>query len=193
MEKYGAAGIELNLSCPHAKGLGMEIGSDPKMIRSIVRAVVKKVEIPVFAKLTPQTPDIIALGRAAAESGAAGLVAINTIKAMKIDISTAMPVLGNRIGGYSGPAVKPVGVRAVYELSSDLDIPVIGVGGITTGEDVAEYMMAGAAAVQIGSAVMYNGVDAFDRIHRELRMFMESSGYTDVKKLIGAAIRSQDD
>jgi dihydroorotate dehydrogenase (NAD+) catalytic subunit len=107
---------------------------------------------------------------------------------MKIDTATGLPVLGNKIGGYSGPAIKPIGVRAVYELSSKIDIPIIGVGGISTGEDVAEYLMAGASAVQIGTVLMDHGIDAFDVIHRQLRKFMEEYNYTDVKNLIGKAV-----
>jgi dihydroorotate dehydrogenase (NAD+) catalytic subunit len=190
MEEAGVSALELNLSCPHAKGLGLELGSDPEMVKNITSAVTSEVNIPVFAKLTPHTPNLVELGEAAVAGGAKGLVAVNTIKAMKIDTATGTPVLGNIIGGYSGPALKPIGVRAVYELSAaELGIPVIGVGGVMTGEDVVEYLMAGASAVQLGSAVFYDGMNAFDKIHRELRSFMESNNYSNINDIIGLALR----
>ena len=188
MEASGVSGIELNLSCPHAKGLGLEVGSDPKMVKSIVSSVTKSVKLPVFAKLSPHTHDIVKLGSTAVDAGAAGLVAINTIKAMKIDIASGKPVLGNKIGGYSGPAIKPIGVRAVYELCSELDVPVIGVGGIMTKEDVVEYLMAGAKAVQIGSAVYYDELAVFDKINRELRSYMEEHSYSSIDDIVGKAL-----
>ena len=187
MEGYGARAIELNLSCPHAKGLGLEIGSDPKMVKKVVSAVRDAVKIPVLAKLTPHTPNIVDLGRAAADGGADALVAINTIRAMSINTITGAPVLGNKIGGLSGPALKPIGVRAVYELSSELDITVVGCGGITNGPDVIEYMMAGAAAVQVGSAAFYRGTDVFKKIELELIEFMKAQDIKDINDIIGIA------
>lgn len=189
MEGLGVSAVELNLSCPHAKGLGLELGSDPEMVKNIVSEVTKAVKVPVLAKLTPHTPNIVELGTAAVDGGAKALVAINTIRAMKIDVATGRPVLGNKIGGYSGPAIKPIGVRACYELKSELDVPVIGVGGIMNGEDVVEYLMAGACAVQLGSAVFYDGIEVFDRIHRELRQIMEDHNYSTINDIIGLALK----
>lgn len=188
MEGLGVDGIELNLSCPHAKGLGLELGSDPDQVKDCVGAVKEAVKLPVFAKLTPHTPRIVDLGAAAMEAKADALVAVNTIRAVSIDIKTGTPVLGNKIGGYSGPALKPIGVRAVYELRSELDIPVIGVGGIMTGEDVVEYLMAGAAAVQIGSGVFYEGIEIFNKIEDELLTFMEDNGYAKISDIEGLAL-----
>jgi dihydroorotate dehydrogenase (NAD+) catalytic subunit len=189
MEALGVDAVELNLSCPHAKGYGLELGSDPEMVKSIVGAVSDSVKIPIMAKLTPHTPNIVELGTAAVDAGADALVAINTIKAMKIDTATGYPVLGNKIGGYSGPVIKPIGVRAVYELRSKLDVPVVGVGGVMTGEDVVEYLMAGACAVQVGSAVFYHGMDVFGKIHRELRQLMEEHNYAALTDIIGLALK----
>jgi len=187
MESFGAAAVELNLSCPHAKGLGLEVGSDPKMVKKVVKAVTGAVDIPVFAKLTAHTPRIVELGMAACDGGADGLVAINTIRAMKIDTVTATPVLGNRIGGLSGPVILPIGVRAVYELCSELDITVVGCGGVSRGTDVIEYMMAGASAVQIGSAAYYRGMDVFKKIEKELVQYMSEQNIKDINDIVGVA------
>jgi len=145
--------VELNLSCPHAEGYGAAIGSDPAMVEACTRAV-KSLGMPVWVKLTPNVTDITACGRAAERGGADAIVAINTVKAMRISTDLKRPVLGNRFGGLSGPAIFPVAVRCVYELYDACRIPVIGCGGITTARDVVEMMMAGASAVQIGSAVI---------------------------------------
>ena len=187
MEAYGAAAVELNLSCPHARGYGTEIGSNPATVRSITAAVVKTVDIPIFAKLTPNTRDIASLGLAAEEGGADALVAINTLRAMAIDPYMRMPILGNRYGGLSGPGIKPVGIRCVYELSEAVSIPVIGVGGISTAVDVAEYIMAGASAAQVGTAVQQKGIEIFSKLPDELREFMSREGFKNIQQMRGVA------
>ncbi|MCU0860909.1 MAG: dihydroorotate dehydrogenase, partial [Methanomassiliicoccales archaeon] len=144
MQSYGASAVELNLSCPHAKGYGMEVGVDPEAVRAIVSEVKSAVSIPVFAKLTPNTHRLVEVALAVQEAHGDGVVAINTLRAMCISIEARRPVLSNRGGGLSGPAVKPVGVRCVYDLHAALDIPVIGVGGAEDWRDVVEYIMAGA-------------------------------------------------
>ena len=149
MEDYGASAVELNLSCPHAKGYGMEVGTDPRMVKDIVSAVKSTVKIPVWAKLTPNTHILADIGMAVQEAGGDAVVAINTLKAMVIEPEFARPLLSNKFGGLSGAAVKPVGVRAIYDLKTVLDIPLIGVGGISTWRDAAEYIMAGASAFQV--------------------------------------------
>lgn len=146
------AGIELNLSCPHAEGYGAALGSDPDLVRDCTRAV-RSLGIPIWVKLTPNVTDITACGQAAEDGGADAIVAINTVKAMRISIGLRRPVLGNRWGGLSGKAIFPVAVRCVYDLYETCSIPIIGCGGISTPEDVVEIMMAGASAVEIGSAV----------------------------------------
>jgi dihydroorotate dehydrogenase (NAD+) catalytic subunit len=148
-----ADAIELNLSCPHAQGYGIEVGSEPAKVEAITHSVCKHVDLPIWVKLTPNVTDITALGRAAEKGGADAVVAINTVKGMAIDVASARPVLGNVFGGLSGSAIKPIAVKCVYDLYNALDIPVIGVGGISNYEDALEFIMAGAKAVQIGSAV----------------------------------------
>jgi len=187
MAAAGVAAIELNLSCPHAKGVGAEIGSTPEMVEAVCRAVKSSVKIPVFAKLTPNTSSIASLARAAEAGGADGVVAINTLKAMAISPELARPMLSNRVGGLSGPAVKPVGVRCVYEIFEAVDIPVIGVGGVSSANDALEYIMAGASAVQIGTAVWSSGTAVFPEICDGLTAFMSANGYRSVEEMRGIA------
>lgn len=148
-----ARGFELNLSCPHAEGYGAALGSDPEMVEACTRAV-KRLGLPTWVKLTPNVTDIAACGRAAERGGADALVAINTVRAMRVSVDLRRPVLGNRYGGLSGRAIFPIAVRAVYELYEACNIPVIGCGGVSSARDVLEMMMAGASAVEIGSALI---------------------------------------
>lgn len=187
MEDYGACAVELNLSCPHAKGYGMEVGTDPAMVRDIVSAVKSAVSIPVWAKLTPNTHILADIGRAVQDAGGDAVVAINTLKAMVIVPEFARPLLSNRFGGLSGACMKPVGVRAVYDLKSVLDIPIVGVGGISNWRDAAEYIMAGASAFQVGSAVGTKGIGVFEEINKGLLAFMEEYGYSSIGSMEGAA------
>lgn len=187
MESYGANAIELNMSCPHAKGYGLEIGSDPKLVKEITSDVKNSTNIPIFVKISPNLMNIVEIAKSAEKGNADGIVAINTIKAMKIDLELKMPVLANKIGGYSGKAIKPIGVRCVYEISKNVDIPIIGVGGITTGEDAIEYIMAGASAVQIGSSIYYRGIDSFKKICEEIEDWMEEHGHKSISELIGVS------
>ena len=183
----GADAVELNLSCPHAKGYGAEIGSSPEAVESICRLAKRRTRVPVFAKLTPNTPSIADLARSAERGGADGIVAINTLKGMAIDADARMPILGNRFGGLSGPAVKPVGVRCVYEIYESVKIPVVGVGGIVNGRDAVEYIMAGASAVQIGTAVWSEGPVVFSKVCKEISKFMKENEYQSVKDIVGVA------
>lgn len=187
MEEYGACAVELNLSCPHAKGYGMEIGTDPELVRHIVETVKDSVNIPVWAKLTPNTHILGEIASAAEKGGADAIVAINTLKAMVISPEFAKPFLSNRFGGLSGPAVRPVGVRAVYDLRNIVSIPLIGVGGISNWHDAAEYLMAGADAFQVGSAVLTEGPEVFRKIDEGLRRFMKDYGYGSIRSMVGAA------
>jgi len=149
MQDAGVNALELNMSCPHAKGYGLEIGSNQKNVEKITAKVKSSVSIPVFVKISPNLTDVPKIAQSAEKGGADAIVAINTLKAMKIDIETKRPILSNKIGGYSGKAIKPIGIRCVYEIYKKVDIPIIGVGGINTGEDAIEYLMAGASAIQI--------------------------------------------
>ena len=190
MVGIGVSALELNLSCPHASGYGSELGCDPGIVQNITRGVKKAVNLPVLVKLTPNTSDIVVLGKAAVTGGCDALVAINTVKGMAISPEFAQPILSNKFGGYSGPGIKPIGLRCVYELASaGLNRPIIGVGGINSGKDVVEYLMAGACAVQIGTAVYYHGIDAFSIIVGELKEFMVKNNYGSLNEVIGLAVK----
>jgi dihydroorotate dehydrogenase (NAD+) catalytic subunit len=164
--KGKVAGFELNLSCPHAEGYGAAIGTDPKLVKACTRAVSES-GVPTWVKITPNVTDITTIGKAAEEGGASAIVAINTVKAMRISTGIRRPVLGNRYGGLSGSAMFPIAVRCVYELYESCSIPIIGCGGIGTADNVIEMMMAGASAVEIGSAV-YKDVKIFETIKADL-------------------------
>jgi dihydroorotate dehydrogenase (NAD+) catalytic subunit len=187
MEGIGVHAVELNLSCPHAKGYGAEIGATPERVESICRKTRNRVRIPVLAKLTPNTPSIAALASAAERGGASAVVAINTLKGMAISPEAKMPILANKVGGLSGPAIRPVGVRCVYEIFEAVHIPVIGVGGIASGRDALEYIMAGASAVQIGTAVWLHGPGIFSRVSKEILGFMKENSYSSVGEMVGVA------
>ncbi|TET91636.1 MAG: dihydroorotate dehydrogenase [Methanomassiliicoccales archaeon] len=187
MEDYGASAVELNLSCPHAEGLGQEIGAEPKNVELITKEVKGSVSIPVFPKLTPNVKDIVALADAASKGGADAVVAINSVRAMAISPETKMPILANKIGGLSGTAIRPIGVRCVYEIWREVSIPIIGVGGISSGMDALQYLMAGASAVQIGSGVWIGGPGVFSNVCKEIEEFLEENGHKSVKEVIGAA------
>jgi dihydroorotate dehydrogenase (NAD+) catalytic subunit len=176
--------FELNVSCPHAEGYGAAVGSNPCLVEAVTAAVKETVNVPVWVKLTPNVSDITSIGNAAESGGADAVVAINTLKGMAIDLESGYPVLGNRSGGLSGKAVKPVAVKCVYDLYTALEIPVIGVGGISSWQDAIEMMMAGAAAVQVGSAV-YDRLDIFSEISKGIEAFLQRKGYSDIKELIG--------
>ncbi|WP_337860503.1 dihydroorotate dehydrogenase [Ferroplasma sp.] len=186
MESYGASAVELNLSCPHVNGYGMEVGSDPELVSSIVTEVKSKINIPVYSKLSPNTSDMVKQAMAAEKSDA--YVLINTVKAMKIDINAKKPILSNIYGGLSGDAIKPIGVRYVYEVKKETGKPIIGVGGINNINDALEYIMAGASAVEIGSAISYKGISIFNNLSKGLKEYMETNSINNLNELIGVAI-----
>lgn len=185
VQRGGADAIELNLSCPNVEGVGMEIGQDPKLVKTIVKAVKKRVKIPVFTKLTPNISDIKVIAKAAADGGSDGLVAINTIRAIAIDLETGRLILANKMGGLSGPAIKPVALRCVYEVSKIVNIPVIGCGGITCWQDSVEFLLAGASAVQIGTAVAYQGLEIFREVEDGIKKYLERKNIRSVKDIVG--------
>jgi len=187
MEQYHVHALELNLSCPHAKGYGAEIGHDINKVQEITRAVKGSVKIPVFVKLSPNVGNIAEIASAVQKSEGDAIVAINTIRAMAINAELARPNLANKIGGYSGPAIKPIGLRCVYEIKAATELPIIGVGGILSGMDAVEYIMAGASAVQIGSGIYYKDEKIFANISKEIREFMDSHGYKTLREMVGVA------
>ncbi len=187
--KIGASGVELNVSCPHAEKTGAEIGQDPRFVEEVVRRVKGRVEKTVFVKLTPNVANVAELARAAEKGGADAVVAINTVKAMAIDIETAKPILGNKVGGLSGPAIKPVAVRCVYEIYDAVKIPAIGCGGIETWEDAVEFMEAGASAVQVGTAIATKGLSVFKQVTEGIEVFLKRKRLGSVKQIVGLSHR----
>lgn len=186
MEEFSVSAVELNLSCPHVQGFGTEVGSDAALVEDIVVEIKKKVRIPLFAKLSPNVSNMLEIARAADKADA--YVLINTIKGMAVDINARRPVLSNVYGGLSGPAIKAVGIRYVYEVKKETGKPVIGVGGIERGEDALEYIMAGASALQVGTALYRHGRGVFNTINDEIRKFMEKEKIETLSEIIGAAI-----
>jgi len=182
----GVSGIEANISCPNVAVGGMLFGQDPKQAAAVTAAVIRSTTLPVIVKLTPNVTDIVAIARAIVEAGADALCVINTLQAMAIDIRARRPVLSTVFGGLSGPAIKPIALRAVYQVACAVDVPVIGCGGIVRGEDAVEFIMAGATAVEVGTATFANpraALDVLDGIER----FMSDTGVSDVRELVGVA------
>ncbi len=179
--------IELNVSCPHAmEGYGASIGEDPALTSKVVSAVCESVDIPVIVKLTPNVTDIRVIAKSAEEAGADGLSLINSLgPGMKIDIVTGKPILKNKFGGMSGPAIKPIAVKCVYDVYDAVNIPVIGVGGISNYEDVVEFLYAGASAVQIGTSIMNEGVEVFSKISKDLEVFMDEYNFNSIAEMVG--------
>ncbi len=187
MQDFGVKGVELNLSCPHVQGFGSEVGSDPVLVKEIVKTLKGTLNIPVWSKLSPNVTSISEISRAASDSDA--LVMINTVRAMAIDIEARRPVLTNSYGGMSGMAIKPVGLRCVYEVRKETEIDIIGVGGIYSYRDALEYIMAGASAFQVGTALMKYGRSIFRKISDDLERYMTVNGIGNLKDLVGVAVR----
>lgn len=177
--------LELNLSCPHVEETRL-LSEDPKLTAQVVKAVCNVTSLPVFVKIG-LTTNLTKIVEAAIKHGASAITAINTIKAMAIDIEAKKPILSAKYGGLSGLAIKPIALRVVYELYEDFKIPIIGVGGITRWEDVVEFLMAGATAVQVGSVVYKRGLKVFKELLQGLRKYMQKEGFSSVKALIGIA------
>jgi dihydroorotate dehydrogenase (NAD+) catalytic subunit len=189
VSRAGVSAIELNLSCPNVEKVGSLFGADAELAHEVVREVKRTVSLPVFAKLTANVGDIVEIAKACEEGGADGITAINTLKAMAIDIKAKAPVLGNKVGGLSGQCLKPVALRCVYEIAQEVEIPIMGCGGVTTGRDAVEYLMAGARAVQIGSAVLTRGISVFKKVALEIQEFLEERGYSHVRDIVGLALK----
>ncbi len=177
--------IELNVSCPNVKCGGMAFGTQPKMVEEVVSAAKSKAKKPLIVKLSPNVTDITEIARAAVSAGADALSLINTLLGMRIDIETRRPILSNVMGGLSGPAVFPVAVRMVYQVRKAVDVPVIGVGGIRTGRDIVEMLLAGADAIAIGTA-MFSDPTAPVKALAELVEWMDMHDVKSVKELSGA-------
>ena len=178
-------GYEINLSCPHVSKMGMEVGDDPEAVNKIVKTVRMNTNKPISVKVGVGSIDVVELARVAVDAGADIITAINTLRAMSIDIETMMPILSNRIGGLSGNAIKPIGIRCVYEISKKLEVPVIGCGGVSSWKDVVEYMIAGASAVQIGSVLGSRGPGIFNQITTGLKKYVEKKQLKNIGEIIG--------
>lgn len=176
--------LEINISCPNVKEGGIAFGQDPKAVEAITREVKKYARQPVIMKLSPNVTDITVMAKAAEAGGADVLSLINTLTGMKIDINRRAFAIANKTGGMSGPAVKPVAVRMVYQVANAVSVPIIGMGGIATAEDALEFIMAGATAVSVGTANFYNPY-ATVQIAEGIERFMEQQGVADIKELIG--------
>ena len=176
--------LEINISCPNVKAGGIAFGQDPKQVEKITSEIKAKAKQPVIMKLSPNVTDITVMAKAAQEGGADAISLINTLTGMKIDINRRAFALANKTGGMSGPAVKPVAVRMVYQAAHAVTIPVLGMGGIATAEDALEFIMAGATMVSIGTANFHNPTATVDVI-RGMEAFMQKTGVKDIKELIG--------
>jgi dihydroorotate dehydrogenase (NAD+) catalytic subunit len=186
----GADAVELNVSCPHVKQTGAEIGQNATLLYEVVSKVKAQVHKPVIVKLSPNVTDIVDLACAAVRGGADALTAVNTLKAIAIDVETMLPVLSNVKGGLSGPAVKPVALRCVYDLREKVQVPIIGCGGIVDWRDAVEYFLAGASAVQVGTAIALEDTDVFQNINRGIEVYLRKKHYRSVKDIVGLSHRS---
>lgn len=178
--------LEINISCPNVHGGGMSFGTDPECAAEVVKAVKAVTTKPVIIKLTPNVTDIVAMAKACENAGADAISLINTLMAMRINLKTGKPILANTTGGYSGPGVFPVALRMVYQVSQTVNIPVIGMGGVSSAEDVIEMMMAGATAVEVGAANLVNPTACQDIINN-LPTVMEKYGINKLTDIIGIA------
>jgi len=189
LTKAGADAIELNVSCPHVKKTGSEIGQNPNLVSKVVKTVKSTIKKPVIVKLTPNVADITEIATSAVKAGANAITAINTVRAMTIDTETRKPILANKIGGLSGPAIKPIAVRCVYEIHETVKAPIIGCGGITTWQDAVEFMLAGASAVQIGTAIASKGLGIFRSIAEGIDTYMHNKGFRSINEIVGLSHR----
>ncbi len=176
--------LEVNVSCPNVHGGGMSFGTQPEAAAEVTRAVKAVTTKPVIIKLSPNVTDIVSIAKACEEAGADGISLINTLLGMRIDLRTRKPVIANKMGGFSGPAICPVAVRMVYQVANAVNIPVVGMGGVSSAEDVIEMMLAGATAVEVGAANLVNPYASRD-IVRDLPRVMDKYGINNLKDIIG--------
>jgi dihydroorotate dehydrogenase (NAD+) catalytic subunit len=183
----GVSAIEINISCPNVDIGGMQLGTAPRMVSEIVAAVKDKTHLPVIPKLSPNVTDIVEIARAAESAGADAIAMINTLQGMAVDIETKRPVLGNIFGGLSGPAIKPVALRMVYQVYQAVDIPILGGGGIMSAKDAIEFLLVGATAVSIGTGTFVNPRLAME-VKAGIEDYMERHGHSSLHEIIGAAV-----
>ncbi|MDA1196888.1 MAG: dihydroorotate dehydrogenase [Nanoarchaeota archaeon] len=180
--------IEVNISCPNVEDeFGKPFSCDPDLAAEVTRAVKENTNIPIIIKLSPNVANITVIAKAVEQAGADAITCINTVGGMVIDTKTAQPIISNKVGGLSGQAIKPVAVKAIYECYKAVNIPILGTGGVMTGNDAIEQLMAGAVAVGIGTAIYTRGIDCFDKINQEIEEFMQENNYNSIKEIIGLA------
>ena len=181
--------LEINISCPNVeKKFGKPIATDPKKTYEVVSKIKEVSKLPIIVKLSPNVHSIVEVGLAAEKAGADGICAINTIgPGMLIDLETQKPILSNKVGGVSGPAIRPVAIKCIYDLYKNLKIPILGMGGVKSAEDVIELMLAGATLVGMGSAVYYEGIEVFSRINDGLNDWLDKHNVENIADLIGKA------
>ena len=178
--------FEINISCPNVHGGGMSFGTSPEMAETVTRAVRDVTKKPIIIKLSPNVTDIVSIAKACEAGGADGVSLINTLMGMRIDLKSKRPILANKTGGFSGPAIKPVAVRMIYQVYDAVKIPIVGMGGVSTAEDVIELMLAGATAVEVGAANLVNPYAARDII-LDLPRVMEKYRINSLEEIIGGA------
>ncbi len=182
----GVNAIELNISCPNVKKGGVAFGTNSKMANEVVKSVRERTTLPVIVKLSPNVTDIVEMAKAVEEGGADAVSLINTLIGMAIDIKTKKPILANTIGGLSGPAIKPVALRMVWQVAGAVNIPIIGIGGISNWQDAVEFILAGATAIQVGTANFFNP-KATEEIIEGIKNYMKENNYNSLNQIIGAA------
>jgi dihydroorotate dehydrogenase (NAD+) catalytic subunit len=182
----GVNGLEVNIGCPNVKSGGMEFGTNPLAAASVTAAVKKASSLPVIVKLTPNVTSIVEIAEAVADAGADALCLINTLRGMAIDVARRKPLLGNICGGLSGPAIKPVALHMVYQVAGRVKLPIVGCGGIMSAQDALEFIMAGASAVEVGTAQFVNPRALLD-VLEGIEEFMRREGVKDISELVGAA------
>ncbi len=181
----GADAVELNVSCPHVQFTGSEIGQNPRLLQDVVCKVKAEVRKPVIVKLSPNVTDIVEIAKVAEKAGADALTVINTVRAMAIDVETQMPILSNVRGGLSGSAIKPLALRCVYDVFEAVKIPILGCGGVSDWRDTVEFLLAGAQAVQVGTAVATEDLSVFADINKGVENYLKKKGYGSVKEIVG--------
>lgn len=184
--RAGADAVELNVSCPHVKFTGSEIGQNPRLLTEVISKVKAAVQKPVIVKLSPNVTDITEIAETAQKAGADAITAINTVRAMAIDVETQSPILSNIRGGLSGPAIKPIALRCVYDIFETVpNLPIIGCGGVTDWQDAVEFFLAGATAVQVGTAIAMKDPSVFRTINRGVINYLKRKRYRSVGEIVG--------
>ena len=181
----GADALELNVSCPHVNGTGSEIGQNPKLVKIAVSKVRARVQVPVFVKLSPNVTDIVEIAEAAVQGGADALTAVNTVRAMAINVETGRPILSNKRGGLSGSAIKPIALRCVYDIFEKVKVPIIGCGGVASWRDAVEFLLAGASAVQVGTALAVKDPSVFKEINEGIKVYLKKRKLRSVQEIVG--------